>query len=249
MKRIVIIGATSGIGLEVARICIRKGWSVGLAGRREEVLESLRATAPERVFTQKIDITRPEAPELLRQLVDKLGGMEIYLHVAGIGSRNPKLRPELELDTVQTNCEGFVRMVTAAFNRFREEGGGHIAIISSIAGTRGLGQAPAYSASKRMQNTYIDALAQLSRMEGCRIRFTDIRPGFVATPLLHDGAAYPMLMRPERVAARVVRAIERQKRRLVIDRRYALLVACWRLLPQSIWERLKIRPRERQSRN
>lgn len=52
MKRIVIIGATSGIGLEVAKLCIREGWRVGAAGRREEALEALRATAPEQVVTE-----------------------------------------------------------------------------------------------------------------------------------------------------------------------------------------------------
>ena len=93
-------------------------------------------------------------------------------------------------------------MVTAAFGWFRSHGGGHIAVISSVAGTRGLGSAPAYSATKRMQNTYIDALAQLARMEKLAIRFTDIRPGFVATPLL-SGDDYPLLMQPGPVARRI----------------------------------------------
>ena len=56
MKRIVIIGATSGIGLEVATLCIREGWRVGAAGRREEALEALRATAPEQVELSLIHI-------------------------------------------------------------------------------------------------------------------------------------------------------------------------------------------------
>ena len=183
MKRIVIVGATSGIGLEVARLCIRAGWRVGAAGRRKEALEALRSEAPGQVETETIDITRDDAPERLARLVERLGGMEIYFHASGIGSRNTALRPDIELNTLRTNGEGFVRMVTAAFGHFRSHGGGRIAVISSIAGTKGLGSAPAYSATKRMQNTYIDALAQLSRMENCGIRFTDIRPGFVATPL------------------------------------------------------------------
>lgn len=91
--------------------------------------------------------------------------MDIYLHCSGIGKRNTGLLPEIELDTLRTNGEGFVRMVTAAFGYFRANGGGHLAVISSIAGTKGLGSAPAYSATKRMQNTYIDALAQLAHME------------------------------------------------------------------------------------
>lgn len=243
MKRIVIVGATSGIGLEVARLCIREGWKVGAAGRREEALADLKASAPEQVVTEPLDITRDDAPEHLARLVGKLGGMDIYLHSSGIGSRNTELRPDIEIATLRTNGEGFVRMVTAAFGYFRTHGGGHLAIISSIAGTKGLGSAPAYSATKRMQNTYIDALAQLSRMQGYDIRFTDIRPGFVATPLLHKEDHYPMLMRPEKVAACIMQALRRERRRVVIDRRYAVFVFFWKLIPQWLWERMKIRAR------
>ena len=60
MKRIVIVGATSGIGLEVARLCIRAGWRVGAAGRRKEALEALRSEAPGQVETETIDITRDD---------------------------------------------------------------------------------------------------------------------------------------------------------------------------------------------
>ena len=207
MKRIVIVGATSGIGLEVARLCIRAGWRVGAAGRRKEALEALRSEAPGQVETETIDITRDDAPERLARLVERLGGMEIYFHASGIGSRNTALR----------------------------------AVISSIAGTKGLGSAPAYSATKRMQNTYIDALAQLSRMENCGIRFTDIRPGFVATPLLSGDGRYPMLMRTEKVAARIMHVLRHPRRRVVIDRRYALMVFFWKLIPEWLWERLNIR--------
>lgn len=244
MKRIVIVGATSGIGLEVARLCIREGWIVGAAGRRTDALEALRAEAPEQVFTQPLDILQEDAPEHLTQLIDRLGGMDIYLHCSGIGSRNTELRPEIEINTMRTNGEGFVRMVTAAFGYFRAHGGGHLCVISSIAGTKGLGTAPAYSATKRMQNTYIDALAQLAHMEGYDIRFTDIRPGFVATPLLHDGGHYPMLMRTEKVAASILQAIKHQRRRIVIDRRYAVMVFFWKLIPEWLWERMKVRTKE-----
>ena len=241
MKRIVIVGATSGIGLEVARLSIRAGWRVGAAGRRTEALEALRAEAPAQVEIQSMDITRDDAPELLARLTERLGGMDIYFHASGIGSRNTELRPDIEIATLRTNGEGFVRMVTAAFGYFRGHGGGRIAVISLIAGTKGLGPAPAYSATKRMQNTYIDALAQLSRMEGYGIRFTDIRPGFVATPLLAGDGHYPMLMHTEKVAARIMHVLRHPRRRVVIDRRYAVLVFFWKLIPEWLWERLKIR--------
>lgn len=79
----------------------------------------------------------------------------------------------------------------------------------SIAGTKGLGIAPAYSATKRFQNTYIQCLAQLSAMTRANITFTDIRPGFVDTDLLRSGN-YPMLMRPEKTARMIVDALRRK---------------------------------------
>ncbi len=244
MKRIVIMGATSGLGLEVARNAIAAGWRVGVAGRRVEALSELQATAPTQVEIAAIDITAEDAPARLAELAERLGGMDIYFHSSGIGKRNMSLEPQIELSTMQTNGMGFVRMVTAAYDWFRTHGGGHIAAISSIAGVKGLGSAPAYSATKRMQNTYIDALAQLARMQGLDIRFTDIRPGFVATALLDGDARYPMQLRPERVGRAIFRAIRRRKRHVVIDRRYRILVFFWQLIPAWLWERLPIKLKE-----
>lgn len=241
MKRIVIVGATSGMGLEVARLALRAGWRVGAAGRRTDRLEALRAEAPEQVEIRQMDVTDPAAPEQLATLIERLGGMDIYLHSSGIGFRNEALDPAIELATARTNAEGFIRMVTAAYTYFRSHGGGQIAVISSIAGTKGLGAAPAYSATKRLQNTYIDALAQLARMQRARIRFTDIRPGFVDTPLLASDGGYPMLMPADKVARRIFRAIVRGRRRVVIDGRFAVLVFLWKLIPAWLWERLVIR--------
>ncbi|WP_455664725.1 SDR family NAD(P)-dependent oxidoreductase [Phocaeicola sp.] len=240
MKRIIIIGATSGIGLEVARCYLKAGWQVGAAGRREEELEKLRQSAPRQVFTQKIDVTREDAPLLLKQLIDQMGGMDIFLLSSGIGKQNLSLQPDIELQTAATNVTGFMRMVNAAYHYFEQKGEGHIAVISSIAGTKGLGSAPAYSATKRFQNTYIDALDQLARMNKLNISFTDIRPGFVATPLLKDDK-YPLLMRAPQVALQIVKAINRKKRVLTIDWRYRIIVFFWRLIPRWLWVRLPIK--------
>lgn len=241
-NRIIIVGATSGIGRETARLFIEAGWRVGIAGRREGELRSLQQKAPDRIDWEVIDITREEAPEALQRLIDKIGGMDCYLHVSGIGFQNPTLDPAVELRTVETNAAGFTRMITAAFRYFAEKGRpGHIGAVSSIAGTKGLGAAPAYSATKRYQNTYLDALAQLARMRRLPITFTDIRPGFVATALLNDNQHYPLMMQPEKVARQIFRALQKRKRSLVIDWRYRLIVFFWRLIPRQIWERLPIR--------
>ena len=239
-KRAIIIGATSGIGQEVARLLLAEGWQLGIAGRREENLKAFQQLAPERIHIEVLDICQEGAEKKLESLIQKVGGMDLYFHASGIGKQNKLLTPEIEIKTLQTNGTGFVRMVTHAFNYFTEQGKGHLAIISSIAGTKGLGIAPAYSASKRFQNTYIDALEQLAHINKKDIQFTDIRPGFVATDLLNGGKNYPMLMKKEDVAREIVKGLKKKKRVLVVDWRYRWLVAFWKLIPNWLWKYLPV---------
>ena len=240
-KKIIIIGATSGIGREVALIYIAQGWKVGIAGRRSTELESLRAEAPSQVSAQVLDVTKEDAPLKLQSLIEQMGGMDVFLLSSGIGKQNYDLQTDIELATAATNVEGFIRMTNAAYHYFEQQGHGHLAVISSIAGTKGLGAAAAYSATKGFQNIYMDALDQLARMQKLNIHFTDIRPGFVATPLLAGEKKYPMLMDAPIVALDIVRAIEKKKRVAIIDWKYRLLVSLWRLIPRWIWLRLPIR--------
>ena len=240
-KKVIIIGATSGIDREVALIYIAQGWKVGVAGRREAELEALRSAYPEQVSAQALDVTKEDAPQKLQALIEQVGGMDVFLLSSGIGKQNPTLETGLELTTAATNVEGFIRMTNAAFHYFEQQGHGHLAVISSIAGTKGLGAAPAYSATKGFQNIYMDALDQLARMKKLNIRFTDIRPGFVATPLLNNQKKYPMLMDAPIVALDIVSAIEKKKRVAIIDWKFRLLVGFWRLIPKWIWLRLPIK--------
>ena len=240
-KKVIIIGATSGLGREVALIYIAQGWKVGIAGRREAELESLRAAYPEQVSAQALDVTKEDAPGKLQALIEQVGGMDVFLLSSGIGKQNYTLETGLELATAATNVEGFIRMTNAAYHYFEKQGHGHLAVISSIAGTRGLGAAAAYSATKGFQHIYMDALDQLGRMQKLNIRFTDIRPGFVATPLLTSSKKYPMLMDAPIVALDIVSAIEKKKRVAIIDWKFRLLVGFWRLIPKWIWLRLPVR--------
>ena len=136
MQKAIIIGATSGIGQEVARILVQQGWHIGIAGRREEALHALQATAPDRIITEQLDVTEETATLHLHNLIKKLGGIDLFFLSSGVGHQNRDLQPDIELNTARTNVEGFTRMVTAAFNYFKEKGSGHIAVISSIAEAR-----------------------------------------------------------------------------------------------------------------
>ena len=260
-KKAIVMGATSGIGMEVAKLLAAKGWQVGIAGRRIERLQPLisdnkttlqsggtisdnKATPQGGIICyQQIDVTSAEAPSLLLELIDKLGGMDLYFHSSGIGWQNNSLDIEKELKTVETNGLGFTRMVDTAFNWFathhQNNSKARIACITSIAGTKGLGAAPAYSATKRFQNHYLECLSQQARMRHLPISITDIRPGFVKTDLI-AGSTYPLQLQPEDVAKHIVRAIEKGKEVKVIDWRYAILVFFWHLIPRGLWTRLRI---------
>lgn len=241
MKRAIIIGATSGIGQEVAKGLLLQGWKIGIAGRRQTALDAFRNIAPDSIEAEALDVAKEDAPEKLQKLIAKVGGMDLFLLSSGIGHQNVELNSDIELDTIRTNVEGFTQMVITAFRYFEQQGNGHLAVISSIAGTKGLGVAPAYSATKRFQNIYIDALEQLSCMRKSNIHFTDIRPGFVATDLLSDGKSYPLLMRTDTVGAAIVRALIRKQRVVIIDWRYAVIVFFWKMIPRWLWKKLPIR--------
>ena len=234
-KRAIVIGASSGIGREVARLLIAEGWTLGVAARRTDLLQTLGD-----VQVEQIDVTSEDATSRLRTLINKVGGMDLFFYASGIGKQNRELVEGIEMATMQTNALGFTRMIGEAYRYFAEQGGGHIAAITSIAGTKGLGPAPAYSATKAMQNVYLQALEQQAHARGLKIRFTDIRPGFVDTALLAGDFRYPMMLKPERVANEIVQAINGKRHIRVIDWKYRLLTAVWRRIPRCIWRRMKL---------
>lgn len=145
------MGATSGIGLALAERLAADGHRIGVAGRKTEVMRELQKRYPEQIVYSRIDVTDAEAPRKLHDLIERLGGMDVYFHIAGIGFSNEALETDRELLTMQTNVVGFTRMVDTAFRYFRDHGGrGHIGAISSVAGTKGIAQIAAYSASKTL---------------------------------------------------------------------------------------------------
>lgn len=226
MQKIVIMGASSGLGAELARLYTAAGHQVACASRKSD---------------HAIDVNSPESPAQLLALIEELGGMDVYIHVSGIGYDNPTLSVERELQIIETNSVGFARMVSTAFNYFAERGQrGHIAAVTSVAGTKGIGGMEAYSASKRFGSTYLQALRQRAVTSGQKIDITDIRPGWTRTPLLKPGEKYPLLMNSDRVCRKIFRAINRRRKVAIIDHRWATLVVLWRLLPDALWRHIKI---------
>ena len=233
MKNAIIVGATSGIGLEVARIMRSEGVNIGVAGRREDRLRKF-AEEGGNVVWQRIDVTDENAGGLLVDLAERMGGVDTILLVSGIGNQNRDLDPGIEIATAETNVVGFTRMIDAAFNYLKSHGGGHIGAVSSIAGTKGLGIAPAYSATKRFQNTYIQCLAQLSAMTRANITFTDIRPGFIDTAMA-KGEGLFWVTPVDKAVKQIKKAISDRKKVAFISKRWKYVAWLFKLIPSALY--------------
>ncbi len=238
-RKAIVMGASSGLGREVAIRLLRDGWTVAVAARRMDALRTIQVHGKSAPIAACIDVTNENAASELRSLIEKTGGVDLYFHVSGVGKKNTQLDPAIELNTVQTNAVGFTRMVGEAFRWMASHDGGHIAVISSVAGTRGLGPAPSYSATKAFQNNYIQALEQLSYARKLNVRFTDIRPGFVDTDLIR-GTHYPMTMTIDEAADEMMAAVSHGMHVRVIDWKWRIAVGTWRLIPRFIWRRLQL---------
>ena len=235
MKKAIVIGATSGIGRETAVRLVEEGWEVGVSGRRIEALEAFREEYGERVHIKQMDVTQEDAMAGLDALIVEMGAPDLLLYVSGVGYQNRELDIDKEIRTVRTNCAGMVRILAHFVDYVRKHpdaypagNEAHVAVVTSIAGTAGLGTAPAY----------VSALAQLVRMEKIPVVFTDIRPGFVATDILNPDKKYPMLLTLQKAADEVMKAIRRKRRIYIFDWKFRILVFFWRLVPRCIWERL-----------
>ena len=243
MKKIIIIGASSGMGMRVATDFARLGWRVGIAARREDRLKDIKALYPDRVEYMAIDVAAPDAVEKFYNLIELIDGMDYLLYAAGSGWFNPALDNVRDDETIDVNVKGFTRIITAAYKYYRDTANvrrGHIAAITSVAGMKGIGVSASYSASKRYQWTFLQAIDQLAHQQRVNVAVTDLRPGFVDTPLLGVHKNYPMEMSVDYVAPRLEKAMLRGKRIAYIDSRWAVVTALWRMVPDSLWRRIEL---------
>lgn len=232
-KRIIIVGATSGLGRGLAERYISEGYDVGIVARRREILEEM-ADGNMHVWTQEADVTDLDTVTVnLEKLRCEMGGMDCLVLCSGVGRMNPDLDFSLELPTVDTNVRGWTVVADWAFSVFMKQGYGQLAAISSVAGLRGLAPAPAYAASKAYQIHYLESLRQRVRIEGNkRVVVTDIRPGFVRTPLLGHPEKLFWVDEPDKAVAAIYRVIESGKEKAVITRRWALFAPLMKIAPE-----------------
>lgn len=239
-KKAIVVGATSGIGRGIAELLASNGYTVGITGRREHLLDEIKASSPSSFIVSTFDINDIQiVPEKLNDLALKLGGVDIFVLSSGTGKRNKDLELEPEISTVMTNVMGFTTAVNWAYNYFEIAGGGKLSAITSIAGTRGFGLSPSYSASKSYQIKYLEALRQKAKTTGGKILVTDIRPGFVDTAMGHGDGAF-WIAPVDKAAKQIVRAIDNKKGVVFVTKRWKIISILLRLVPRPIFERLKL---------
>lgn len=240
VRKAVVVGASSGIGAELARILSADGYELGLAARRVELLEELHKVLPGPSVVRRIDVTQgAQAMAALQDLLAEMGDVELIVLNSGVGYNNPKLKWEHEQSTIETNVTGFAALANVAFRYFEGRPGfGHLVAISSVAGARGGPIAPAYSASKAFMSTYLEALRLLAIKRRLPIDVTDIRPGYVDTPMTKGQKGMFWVIPAARAASLIGDAIRRRSRVAYIPARWRLVYWVLRLLPEWILRRV-----------
>jgi len=237
MKKAIVIGATSGIGRELAKILSLNNYVVGMAGRRTELLSNLQREISGS-YIKRIDVTKlEEAITLLKELIQEMGGMDLIVISSGVGFINPELVWKQEKETIDVNISGFAAIANAAFKYFSNQGSGHIVGISSVAAIRGSGEAPAYNASKAFVSNYLEGLRQKARKSGIAITVTEIQPGFIDTAMA-KGEGLFWVSPPGKAARQIFKAINSKKKHAYITKRWRLIALLLKIIPGWIYNKI-----------
>ncbi len=184
MKKALIIGASSGIGRELALTLSKHGYEIGLMARRVELLKDLQREISTKTHIGHLDISHAsEAIEKVQDMVSQMKVIDLMIINAGTGFLNPKLDWLDEQKTLDVNVYGFCALAGFAFKYFSKQACGHLVGISSIGALRGNHIAPAYNASKAFMSNYLEGLRKKAFKDGIPIMVTDIKPGFVDTEM------------------------------------------------------------------
>jgi len=238
MQKVIIIGASSGIGRELAKIFATEGYTVGVTARRLEKLQALADEIGTSVFFRKMDVKDTEGSiQSLNELVVEMGGADLVILCAGIGHLNPDLDWRLEEDTIETNVFGFTAMADTAMTFFLKQGTGHLVGISSISAVRGDSTGPAYSASKAFVSNYLEGLAKKAYKENPAIKVTDVQLGLVDTAMA-KGEGLFWVAPVEKAAKQIFKAIRAEKSKVYVTKRWALIALLLKLMPRFLYNRI-----------
>ncbi len=230
---VLITGASSGIGAALARRLARADRRLTLLGRDAGRLAAVAAACAGVVETVPVDVC--DKPGMQRAVADAFAAAPVDLLIAnaGISGGEPSVQ-------MAVNVQGVVNTVEPALPLLRAAGRGQLALMSSLAGFRGLPNAPAYCASKAAVRVYGDGLRGRLGRDG--IRVSVICPGFIRTPLTAENPfPMPFLMSAERAAERIVRGLERGQAQIAFPRRLYWPILLGSLLPTGLTDPIYLR--------
>lgn len=238
-KKIIIIGATSGIGEELARQCVEKEYMVGGTGRRVERLEALKSELGNYFSYAQMDVTNhKEAKSQLWRLIDEMGGMDIIVLNAGISNYQASSITAMEQKIIDVNVSGFVQLFGDAFQYFRKQGHGHIVGVSSIAALFGSSRAAPYSSSKAFISTYMQAYRQRCNKMKEDIAITDVKPGFVKSEMTEGKKGMFWVGETDKAVAQMLSDIESRKSYSYVTRRWRFVAWLLKLTPDWVLDRM-----------
>ena len=246
-ERAIVVGASSGIGAEVARQLAAGGCRVALVARREDELARLAATlgaaddGTPRALAYPHDVTRPEdVPALFQQVCRDLGGLNLIVYAAGILRRigAEEYAFEKDRETLEVNVLGAVAWLNEAAQRFGRAGTGTIVGISSTSGDRGRRGYPVYCASKAALDTYLESLRNRVGRRGVTV--VTVKPGPVATPMTAGMTGLPFMISADEAARRTLAAARRGARTAYVPPRWRPIMFVIRHIPSPIFRHLNV---------
>lgn len=230
MKKAIIVGASSGIGKELAVILSKNNYSIGLVGRRVNLLNDIQNSINTKSFVKYMDISKPiEAMDKLNELIIEMDGVDLIVIAAGVGYINPDLNYDMENETIDVNVKGFTAIVNEALKFFMKNGTGHLVGISSVAAITGNDVAPAYNASKAYVSNYLNGIRKKVGKSGLNITITEIQPGFVDTVMAKGNGIFWMSS-PVVASSQIFKAIKNRKNHAYVTRRWRIIAWLLKLL-------------------
>lgn len=239
MKNAIVFGATSGIGKSLTKILLNKGYNVAITGRRLEKLEALQKEYPTQILVKQNDIQEVEDVEkVFHEIVAEFKTIDLVIQSSGVGFVNPKLEWDKEEQTILTNVLGVTKLYVLTYNLFKKQQFGHLVGITSIASIRGSRAAPDYFASKAYQKSYLEGLyIKTKSIKTNKVFVTDIRPGFVDTPMALGEKLFWMVPL-EKAANQIYTAIRKKKRVAYISKRWILVAWVLKAVPAWLLKKL-----------
>lgn len=233
-------GAGQGIGRSLAYRLARDGHHVAVSARSESDLASLAETTESFdgcAIPFALDITDEQAVfRVVDEITKRLGDIDLVILNAGthipLSAASFSTEPFRAL--VETNIMGTVHCLSAVLPRFVERRGGHIAVVSSVAGYRGLPTSAAYGATKAALINMCEALKPDLDQYGVRLSL--INPGFVRTPLTDKNPfQMPFLMDPDKAADRIVRGLASKRFEITFPKRFTWVLKGLRCVPYALY--------------